>query len=41
MDLDWLNEQFLNYQLLLPDEIPPAVKQIAGLCEEDPYHVDV
>ena len=41
MDLDRLNEQFLKYQLLSPDEIPPAVKQTSGLSEEDPHRVDV
>ena len=41
MDLDWLNEQFLDYQLLSADEIPPAVKRTAGLSEVDPHRVDV
>ena len=29
--LDKLNEQFLNYQLLMPGDIPAFVKEKAGL----------
>ena len=41
MDMDRLNEQFLNYQLLSADEIPPVVKETSGLNKDDPYQVDV
>ena len=41
MHMDQLNEQFLNYQLLSADEIPPVVKETAGLNKDDPYQVDV
>ena len=41
MNLDQLNEQFLNYQLLATEDIPVTVKESVGLKEEDPYQVDV
>ena len=41
MDMDRLNEQFINYQLLSADDIPPVVKETAGLNEDDPYQVYV
>ena len=41
MDVNRLNEQFLNYQLLSADKIPLPVKQTTGLSEEDPHHVDI
>ena len=39
MDINRLNEQFLNYQLLSADEIPLSVKETAGLSEENPHCV--
>ncbi len=36
-----LQEQFLNYQLLATEEIPKAVKECAGLEDEDPHRVDI
>lgn len=41
MDMNRLEEQFLNYQLLAADEIPKEVKEGAGLQEDDPYRVDI
>ena len=41
MNVDKLNEQFLNYQLFPEDEIPKEVKESLGLEDEDPYRVDV
>lgn len=41
MNMDQLNEQFLNYQLLLAGDIPTVVKDSAGLSENDPHQVDI
>ncbi|CAB4036850.1 PREDICTED: uncharacterized protein LOC107326933 [Paramuricea clavata] len=42
MDLESLNEQFLNYQLLLEEDIPAEVKEVAKCAEDDPhYRVDI
>ena len=41
MDMDRLNEQFLDYQLLSADDIPPVAKETAGLNEDDPHQVDI
>ena len=42
MDLESLNEQFLNYQMLLEEDIPAGVKELAKGEEDDPYHqVDI
>lgn len=42
IDLQRLNEQFLNYQLLLKEDIPTEVKKLAKDVEDDPYyHVDI
>ena len=41
MNMDQLNEQFLNYQLLSAEDIPKSVKDSAGLNESDPHQVDV
>ena len=41
INIDQLNEQFLNYQLCSEAEIPKEVKANINLSEEDPYCVDV
>lgn len=41
MNIDCLNDQFVNYQLLAAEEIPSVIKESAGLAEEDPHRVDV
>ena len=41
MNIDHLNEQFVNYQLLAAEDIPSVVKESIGLEEKDPYPVDV
>ena len=41
MNMDRLNEQFLNYQLLKGDDIPITVKESVGLWLDDPHQVDV
>ena len=41
MNIDHLNEQFVNYQLLAAEDIPSVVKESVGLEEKDPYPVDV
>ncbi|CAB4032496.1 PREDICTED: uncharacterized protein LOC106702191 [Paramuricea clavata] len=42
MDLESLNEQFLNYQLLLEEDIPAEVKEVAKCAEDDPhYRIDI
>ena len=41
INIDQLNEQFLNYQLCSEAEIPKEVKANINLSEEDPYRVDV
>ena len=41
MDLDGLNEQFLNYQLLSAEDIPTSLKESVGLSANDPHQVDV
>ena len=38
--MDRLNEQYLSYQVLTPEESPTFVKECAGLEPEDPYRVD-
>lgn len=40
MDMDKLNEQYLSYQVLTPEEIPAFVKERTGLDTEDSYRVD-
>ena len=41
INMDQLNEQFLNYQLLAEADIPKEVKERTGLSEEDYYRIDV
>ena len=41
MNIDELNEQFLDYQLLPDDAIPKEVKECVNLSEEDPHRIDV
>ena len=41
MNIDQLNEQFLNYQLISEADIPKEVKEQANLDEDDPYHIDI
>ena len=41
MNIDRLNDQFVNYQLLAAEDIPSVIKGSAGLEEEDPYQVDI
>ena len=41
MNMDRLNEQFLNYQLLPTKNIPTIVKESAGLSANDPHRVDI
>ena len=40
MNMDKLEEQFLNYQLLTDEEIPKDVKEKAGRDESDYYRID-
>lgn len=39
--MELLNEQFIQYQILQPEEIPICVKESAGLGEDDYHQVDV
>ena len=41
VNMELLNEQFIQYQTLLPEEIPIGVKESAGLAEDDYHQVDV
>ena len=41
VDMDQLNEEFLNYQMLSSTAIPESVKESVNLQDEDPYRVDV
>ena len=41
IDIDRLNEEFINYQLLSPSDIPSTIKESANLSEEDPHRVDI
>lgn len=41
INIDVLNEQFLNYQLIEEKDITTYVKESAGLTEEEPYRVDI
>ena len=41
INMDQLNEQFLNYQLLSAEDIPTSVKDSVGLSANDPHHIDV
>lgn len=40
VDTEQLNEQFIAYRTLLPEEIPDWVKESAGLGDDDPHQVD-
>ena len=40
MDIDLLHEQFLDYQLLMLEDIARIVKEAAGLQDENPFRVD-
>ena len=41
IDIDRLNEEFINYQLLSPSDIPSTIKESANFSEEDPHRVDI
>ena len=41
MNIDQLNEQFLNYQLISEADIPKEVKEQANFAEHDSYRIDV
>ena len=41
MNMDRLNEQFLNYELLSAEDIPTTVKENAGLSANDSHQVDI
>jgi len=41
INLDQLQEQFLNYQLLSEAEIPKEAKANIDVSEEHPYHIDI
>jgi len=41
INMDELNEQFLNYPMLSDDQIPKKVKEGIGLEYDDPYRIDV
>lgn len=41
IDMDRLNEEFLNYQMLSSDAIPKSVKESVNLEEKDPHRIDV
>ncbi|XP_065893400.1 uncharacterized protein [Dysidea avara] len=41
INMDKLNEQFLNYQLLSDEQIPKEVKEGIGLEDDDPHRIDV
>ena len=41
MDMERLNEEFLNYQLLPAKDIPSSVKKSANLTDEDPHCTDI
>ena len=41
VNLDKLNEEFINYQMLSSSDIPTTIKQSSNLREEDPHRVDV
>ena len=41
MNIDQLNEQFLNYQLISEADIPKEVKEQANFAGHDSYRIDV
>ena len=41
IDIDRLNDKFINYQPLSPSDIPSTIKESANLREEDPHRVDI
>ena len=41
INIDKLNEEFIDYQLLSSNDIPSSIKKSANLCEEDPHRIDI
>ena len=41
VNMDKLNEEFIDYQMLSSNDIPASIKESANLREEDPHRIDI